>query len=80
MISNLKNSVEVIFVHFFFIWFQVKRYFEYEEPDGTVNEIWRQVSKKLPLIKLMINREKRLFAKQAECSCVCTNQTAISNL
>ncbi|WJX44499.1 putative arabinosyltransferase arad1 [Trifolium repens] len=59
---------------------EVKQYFEYEEPDGTVNEIWRQVSKKLPLIKLMINREKRLFAKQAECSCVCTNQTAISNL
>ncbi|KHN42994.1 Putative glycosyltransferase [Glycine soja] len=59
---------------------EVKRYFEYEEPDGTVNEIWRQVSKKLPLIKLMINREKRLFGKQVECSCVCTNQTAVRTL
>jgi len=59
---------------------QVKRYFEYEEPNGTVNEIWRQVSKKLPLIKLMINREKRLFAKESECSCVCTNQTAVGTL
>ncbi|KAG4906337.1 hypothetical protein JHK82_054973 [Glycine max] len=49
---------------------EVKRYFEYEEPDGTINEIWRQVSKKLPLIKLMINREKRLFGKEVECSCV----------
>ncbi|KAG4908938.1 hypothetical protein AAZX31_20G017700 [Glycine max] len=56
---------------------EVKRYFEYEEPDGTINEIWRQVSKKLPLIKLMINREKRLFGKEVECSCVCTNQTAV---
>ena len=59
---------------------EVKRYFEYEEPDGTVNEIWRQVSKKLPLIKLMINREKRLFAKEPDCSCVCTNETAIRTL
>ncbi|KAJ1393403.1 Exostosin-like [Sesbania bispinosa] len=60
---------------------EVKRYFEYEEPDGTVNEIWRQVSKKLPLIKLMINREQRLlFGKEPDCSCICTNQTAIRTL
>ncbi|CAL5213080.1 unnamed protein product [Lathyrus oleraceus] len=59
---------------------EVKRYFEYDEPDGTVNEIWRQVSKKLPLIKLMINREKRLFTKETDCSCICTNQTAIRTL
>ncbi|TKY59007.1 arabinosyltransferase ARAD1 [Spatholobus suberectus] len=59
---------------------EVKRYFEYDEPSGTVNEIWRQVSKKLPLIKLMINREKRLFGKEVECSCVCTNQTAVRTL
>ncbi|XP_057417690.1 probable arabinosyltransferase ARAD1 [Lotus japonicus] len=60
---------------------EVKRYFEYEEPDGTVNEIWRQVSRKLPLIKLMINREKRLVTKEeADCSCICTNQTAITTL
>ncbi|XP_057756778.1 probable arabinosyltransferase ARAD1 [Arachis stenosperma] len=59
---------------------EVKRYFEYEEPDGTVNEIWRQVSKKLPLIKLMINREKRLLKREADCSCICTNQTAFRTL
>ncbi|XP_027346828.1 probable arabinosyltransferase ARAD1 [Abrus precatorius] len=59
---------------------EVKRYFEYDDPHGTVNEIWRQVSKKLPLIKLMINREKRLFGNEAECSCICTNQTAIRTL
>lgn len=59
---------------------EVKRYFKYDEPDGTVNEIWRQISKKLPLIKLMINREKRLFTKEPDCSCVCTNQTAIGTL
>ncbi|KAF7842569.1 putative arabinosyltransferase ARAD1 [Senna tora] len=59
---------------------KVKRYFRYDEPDGTVNEIWRQVSKKLPLIKLMINREKRLVRKDADCSCVCTNGTAIRTL
>nr|KYP58938.1 Exostosin-1c [Cajanus cajan] len=59
---------------------EVKRYFEYEEANGTVNEIWRQVSKKVPLIKLMINREKRLFGKEEECSCICTNQTAVRTL
>ncbi|KAL2344710.1 hypothetical protein Fmac_005995 [Flemingia macrophylla] len=59
---------------------EVKRYFEYEESNGTVNEIWRQVSKKIPLIKLMINREKRLFGKEVECSCICSNQTAVRTL
>lgn len=59
---------------------EVKRYFEYEDANGTVNEIWRQVSKKVPLIKLMINREKRLFGKEEECSCICTNQTAVRTL
>ncbi|KAI9122426.1 hypothetical protein K1719_006266 [Acacia pycnantha] len=58
---------------------EVKRYFQYGEPDGTVNEIWRQVSKKLPLIKLMINREKRLVRMDSDCSCLCTNRTAISS-
>ncbi|KAI4332590.1 hypothetical protein L6164_017486 [Bauhinia variegata] len=55
---------------------EVKRYFQYGEADGTVNEIWRQVSKKLPLIKLMINRDKRVVRKEPDCSCLCTNQTA----
>ncbi|KAK1325851.1 hypothetical protein QJS10_CPA01g00663 [Acorus calamus] len=54
----------------------VRRYFEYEDPNGTVNEIWRQVSSKLPLIKLMINREKRLVQRDlpdSDCSCICSN-------
>ncbi|KAJ7969315.1 Exostosin-like [Quillaja saponaria] len=62
---------------------EVKHYFQYEEPDGTVNEIWRQVSQKLPLIKLMINREKRLVRKELtepDCSCICSNKTGINML
>ncbi|EHA8592486.1 putative arabinosyltransferase ARAD1 [Cocos nucifera] len=55
----------------------VKRFFEYEDPDGTVNEIWRQVSSKLPLIKLMINRDRRLVKRgphDLDCSCICSGQ------
>uniref|UniRef100_A0A803M2R1 Exostosin GT47 domain-containing protein n=1 Tax=Chenopodium quinoa TaxID=63459 RepID=A0A803M2R1_CHEQI len=57
---------------------KVKHYFEYEDPDGTINEIWRQVSLKVPLVKLMINRDKRLVRtelSQPDCSCICSNQT-----
>ncbi|XP_078438293.1 exostosin family protein [Wolffia australiana] len=43
----------------------VQRYFEYEDPNGTVNEIWRQVSSKLPLIKLLINRDKRVVQRSS---------------
>ncbi|XP_058197771.1 probable arabinosyltransferase ARAD1 isoform X2 [Rhododendron vialii] len=60
---------------------KVKRYFEYEDPNGTVNEIWRQVSLKLPLIKLMINRDKRLVKRELpepDCSCLCSNQSGIN--
>ncbi|CAI0392692.1 unnamed protein product [Linum tenue] len=56
----------------------VSHYFEYGEPNGAVNEIWRQVSQKLPLIKLMINRDKRLIKRdlsEPDCSCLCTNKT-----
>ncbi|XWS67413.1 hypothetical protein CRYUN_Cryun04dG0004600 [Craigia yunnanensis] len=42
---------------------EVKRYYDYTHPNGTVNEIWQQVSQKLPLIKLTINRDKRLVKK-----------------
>ncbi|XP_038895021.1 probable arabinosyltransferase ARAD1 isoform X2 [Benincasa hispida] len=59
---------------------EVKRYFEYTDSNGTVNEIWRQVSQKLPLIKLMINREKRVIHRdgdEPDCSCLCSNQTGI---
>ncbi|KAJ8472213.1 hypothetical protein OPV22_026556 [Ensete ventricosum] len=55
----------------------VKWYFEYENPNGTVNEIWRQVSSKVPLIKLMINRDKRLVQRgrdDPDCSCICSKQ------
>ncbi|XP_047328485.1 probable arabinosyltransferase ARAD1 [Impatiens glandulifera] len=57
---------------------KVKHYFEYEDPNGTVSEIWRQVSLKLPLIKTMINRDKRLVKRdlsEPDCSCICSNQT-----
>ncbi|CAL1402429.1 unnamed protein product [Linum trigynum] len=57
---------------------QVSHYFEYKEPNGAVNEIWRQVSQKLPLIKLMINRDKRLIKRdltEPDCSCLCTSLT-----
>ncbi|KAF7801359.1 putative arabinosyltransferase ARAD1 [Senna tora] len=59
---------------------EVRKYFQYGEVDGTVNEIWRQVIKKLPLIKLMINRDKRLVRQELDCSCICTNKTAITTL
>lgn len=54
---------------------KVKRYFEYEDPDGAVNAIWRQVAAKLPLVNLMINRGKRLVKREAagvDCSCICS--------
>lgn len=56
---------------------KVKRYFEYEETDGAVNAIWRQVASKLPLVNLMINREKRLVKREVagvDCSCICSNR------
>lgn len=59
---------------------KVKHYFEYEDPNGTVNEIWRQVSSKLPLVKLMINRDRRLVRRELsepDCSCICSNQTGV---
>ncbi|XP_023751811.1 probable arabinosyltransferase ARAD1 isoform X2 [Lactuca sativa] len=59
---------------------KVRHYFEYDDPKGSVNEIWRQVSLKVPLIKLMINRDKRLVKRELtepDCSCLCTNQTGI---
>ncbi|CAN6814062.1 unnamed protein product [Brassica oleracea] len=59
---------------------QVRRYFDYDNPNGAVKEIWRQVSQKLPLIKLMSNREKRLVLRNStepDCSCLCTNQTGL---
>lgn len=55
----------------------VKHYFEYEDPNGAVNEIWRQVSLKVSLIKLMINRDKRLVRRDVDapdCSCLCSRQ------
>lgn len=59
---------------------KVKRYFEYEDPNGTVQETWRQVSQKLPLVKLMSNRDKRIVLRdltEPDCSCICSNQTGI---
>lgn len=60
---------------------KVKHYFEYDNPNGTVNEIWRQVSRKLPLIKTMINRDKRLVPRdfpEPDCACLCSNQSGIT--
>uniref|UniRef100_A0A0D9X0F4 Exostosin GT47 domain-containing protein n=1 Tax=Leersia perrieri TaxID=77586 RepID=A0A0D9X0F4_9ORYZ len=54
---------------------KVKHYFEYEDPNGPVNEIWRQVSLKAPLIKLLINRDKRIVERDTngtDCSCICS--------
>ncbi|KZV21651.1 putative glycosyltransferase-like [Dorcoceras hygrometricum] len=59
---------------------KVQRYFEYEHPNGTVKEIWRQVSLKLPLIKLMSNRDRRITtrdSKEPDCSCLCSNQSGM---
>lgn len=59
---------------------KVKHYFEYEDPNGTVKEIWRQISQKLPLVNLMKNRDKRLVKRdltEPDCSCLCSNQSGI---
>ncbi|KAM1123007.1 hypothetical protein ACFX13_004543 [Malus domestica] len=59
---------------------EVKHYFQYGEPNGTVNEIWRQIAQKLPFIKLTINRNRRLVKRDSnvrDCSCLCSNQTGI---
>ncbi|KAL7175629.1 hypothetical protein ACSBR2_029262 [Camellia fascicularis] len=59
---------------------KLKQYFEYEDVNGTVKEIWRQVSLKVPLIKLMINRDKCLVKRdlpEPDCSCICSNQPGI---
>ncbi|XP_072989159.1 probable arabinosyltransferase ARAD1 [Typha latifolia] len=61
----------------------VRQYFEYEDRNGTVSEIWHQVSSKLPLIKLMINRDKRLVRRDPDdhaCSCIYSrnNETTIA--
>ncbi|KAF2302743.1 hypothetical protein P3X46_020018 [Hevea brasiliensis] len=61
---------------------EVRRYFEYGNSNGTVNEIWREVVQKLPLIRLMINRDKRLVKRESsepDCSCLCTNQTGLTS-
>ncbi|MED6206153.1 putative arabinosyltransferase arad1 [Stylosanthes scabra] len=55
---------------------EVRNYFEYGMANGAVDEIWRQVSKKLALIKVMSNRDKRLI-KDLGSSCMCTNQTTL---
>ncbi|CAN4081830.1 unnamed protein product [Withania somnifera] len=59
---------------------KVKHYYEYEDSNGAVKEIWRQVSLKLPNVKLMINRDKRLVKRELsepDCSCLCSNQSGI---
>ncbi|XP_010518999.1 PREDICTED: probable arabinosyltransferase ARAD1 isoform X2 [Tarenaya hassleriana] len=56
----------------------VRRYYDYTSRNGAVDEIWRQVSKKLPLIKLMSNRDRRVVLRNStapDCSCLCSNQT-----
>ncbi|KAL6856124.1 hypothetical protein ACP4OV_018926 [Aristida adscensionis] len=61
---------------------KVKHYFEYDDPNGPVNEIWRLVSQKAPLIKLLTNRNKRMVERainDRDCSCICsTNPSALS--
>ncbi|KAG8385109.1 hypothetical protein BUALT_Bualt03G0007200 [Buddleja alternifolia] len=62
---------------------KVNRYFEYDDPNGTVKEIWRQVSLKLPLIKLMSNRDKRIVVRdlmEPDCSCLCSNQSGVHSI
>lgn len=56
---------------------EVRHYFEYDDPNGTVNEIWRQVSSKLPLIKLMSHRDRRLVKRDIDgpdCPSICSGQ------
>lgn len=50
-----------IFAYLFRLWAQ----FDYTHPNGSVSQIWRQVTQKVPLIKLMINREKRMIKRES---------------
>lgn len=80
LVSRLRSVTDERILEFQRELSEVKRYFQYEHPNGTVNEIWRQVSQKLPLIKLMINRDKRLVKRELtepDCSCICSNQSRI---
>lgn len=38
---------------------KVRKYFEYGEPNGAVDEIWREIATKLPRVKTMIHRDRR---------------------
>ncbi|XP_065853119.1 probable arabinosyltransferase ARAD1 [Euphorbia lathyris] len=60
---------------------KVSQYFEYGNSNGTVNAIWHEVAQKLPLVRLMVNRDKRVVRTdltEPDCSCLCTNQTALT--
>ncbi|VAH44704.1 unnamed protein product [Triticum turgidum subsp. durum] len=75
----LENEGDVIIKHG--AQSRVKHYFEYEDLNGPVNQIWRQVSMKAPLIKLLINRNKRLVERgtnETDCSCICSTPSEIS--
>ncbi|KAH7281969.1 hypothetical protein KP509_35G005700 [Ceratopteris richardii] len=48
---------------------KIRNYFEYGEPDGAVDYIWRAVAKKLPQVRTMIHQDKR--GRNANMTSVC---------
>ncbi|CAI5537436.1 unnamed protein product, partial [Closterium sp. Naga37s-1] len=52
---------------------EVRHFFEWDAEDGTVNQVWRRVAAKLPAIREMIHRERRMVrGGLSNCSMVCT--------
>ncbi|CAI5490003.1 unnamed protein product [Closterium sp. Naga37s-1] len=51
---------------------EVRHFFEWDAEDGTVNQVWRRVAAKLPAIREMIHRERRMVrGGLSNCSMVC---------
>ncbi|CAI5463477.1 unnamed protein product [Closterium sp. Yama58-4] len=59
---------------------EVRHFFEWDAEDGTVNQVWRRVAAKLPAIREMIHRERRMVrGGLSNCSMVCTARSVNSH-
>ncbi|CAI5942278.1 unnamed protein product [Closterium sp. NIES-65] len=54
---------------------EVRHFFEWDAEDGTVNQVWRRVAAKLPAIREMIHRERRMV-RGGLSNCSMVNQSS----